>query len=59
MGDFDRKLTTGTVYKSIRLENGPRMFLLVCVTHVDQIAPLEREFEFGSETLPWTGTLRP
>ena len=44
---------TGTVYEALREDKGRRLMLIVCLTHSDQIATLERAFEFvddnGSE----------
>lgn len=47
---------TGIQYESIRIPGGPRFALIVCVADIDQIARLERVFDFldgGGAPLDW------
>jgi hypothetical protein len=39
----------GTVYESVRVPDGPRVMLILCLTDVDQIAIVERAFEFQDD----------
>jgi hypothetical protein len=42
---------TGTVYEAFRVETGPRLMLMMCLTDVDQIEMVERAFEFVDDGL--------
>lgn len=53
--EADRE-ATGTVYETLRVKGGPRLVLLMCLTDPDQIAILERVFNFVDDGLgeDWT-----
>jgi hypothetical protein len=51
----------GTVFESLRVDNGPRLLLVVCVTNGEQIEIIERAISLGEDKPPanWdTSTLQ-
>jgi hypothetical protein len=42
----------GTLFESIRIDNGPRLMLLICVTNAEQIEIIERAFALSDSKPP-------